>query len=83
MSFMSAPHASAAHIYLLADALAASSITSGRQMLGSGHGSSSDDMACYLGVCGQPSTNSQLYEDFQEASEALYSGSAVDAGDEF
>jgi hypothetical protein len=81
---MSTPHASAAHI--LDDAPAAGRIASGRQMLGMGSSKArgyNNDMACYMGVCGQPSSNSQLYEDFRDASDALYSGSAIDAGDEF
>ncbi|WIA09383.1 hypothetical protein OEZ85_008789 [Tetradesmus obliquus] len=86
MSIMSAPHASAAH--LLGDALAAGSITRGRQLLGFGSGrakgygggdDSDSSTECNQGVC----SGSMFYDDLQNASDAQYSGSAIDAGDEF
>jgi hypothetical protein len=76
---------------LLADAAAVDRQASGRQLLGYGSGRSSkygdSDNGCDPTLndgCGVPgSQNSMMWQSLQDSSDALGSGAAVDAGEEF
>lgn len=78
---------------LLGPAAEAASMASGRQLLrygsnrAAGYGGGNSDSGCDPTLdngCGVPgSQNSMMWQSLQDSSEAMSSGSAVDAGDEF